>query len=48
VAEHPSYELGRIETQKSVRDVRLDRSHPWNQACVSIEQACVRLVACHL
>ena len=40
--------LGGIDSQKSVQDFRLDRSHPWNQACVSIEQVCVRLVVCIL
>jgi len=28
-------ELGGIDSQKSVRDVRLDRSRPWIQGCVS-------------
>ena len=30
-------ELGGIETQKSVRDVHLDRGRPWIQGCVQRE-----------
>ena len=41
-------ELGGIETQKSVQDVRLDRSCLWNQGCVSDGYACVRVVLCIL
>ncbi len=41
-------ELGGIETQKLVQDVRLDRWRPWIQRCVSDGYACVRLVVCIL
>jgi len=41
-------ELGGIDSQKTVRDIRLSRSGPWNQACVSGEYACVRPLVCIL
>jgi len=41
-------ELGGIDSQKSVQDVRLSRSCPWIQGLVSDVYICVRLVVCHL
>ena len=46
--EHALVELGGIETQKLVQDVRLDRWRPWIQRCVSVGYARVRVVLCVL
>ena len=46
--EHAFVELGGIDSQKSVQDVRLSRSCPWIQGLVSDVYICVRLVVCHL
>jgi len=40
--------LGGIDSQKTVRDIRLSRSGPWDQGFVSDLYACVRPVVCHL
>jgi len=41
-------ELGGIDAQKSVRDVRLDRSYPWNQGLASDVCVSVRAYRSHL